>query len=223
MAAFSDLIYKPLPDGIYKRIIEDFGCADLRNGPWISGGSVRKVWFDLPWIEQDIDYFFRSKVAFDGFVDKINKRYGNSDDLSIFNTEPSPLKTPYMTCYSTDNANTYTFEQFSLVDEIVNLDQRFKMQAIKKYFPESLDELFGTFDFNVCQFAADGKMMVATRAAVEDCEAGRLDMVPNTTRKANVVRIAKYCAYGFSPVDSLMETALQSMANDEPLVMADDY
>lgn len=228
MEAGSELVYKPLPDGIYKQIIQHFGRVDLQNGSWISGGSVRKAWFDLDWMDQDVDYFFNERASFDRFVNDVNHRYHDvTQDVTISPFDVTKKSSTYMTCYSTENANTYTFERFGLIDdkgvEIANLEMRYKMQCIRKYFPSSLQELFGSFDFTACQFATDGKMMVATRAAVEDCEAERLEMVPGTPRKPNVVRIAKYCAYGFAPADSLMESVLRSMANDDPLVMTDEY
>jgi hypothetical protein len=225
MADRSELIYRPLPEGVYKQIIRKFGNVDLSYGGWISGGSVRKVWFDLPWMDQDVDYFFCSKTAFDQFTGGISKEYDNNDQRDVVSVlcEPMLQKRPFMTCYSTDNAHTYTFEQFGLSDQQATLELRFKMQAIKKYFPSSLAELFGSFDFTVCQFATDGRMMVATRAAVEDCELRKLMMVPNTPRKISVLRLAKYCAYGFDPDDAMMESALAAMANDEPLGEIDEY
>lgn len=231
MAATSELIQKAVPDGVYKKLIEHFGSVDLENGGWISGGSVRKIWYDLPWMEQDIDYFFDSPTAFDSFSKKIQVMYDHPQDISVAENPWSSLatkQTPYMSCYSTNNANTYTFEQFDLsMDDSGNqsaiLEMRIKIQAIKKYFPATLEDLFTSFDFTVCQFATDGKTMVATRSAVEDCESGRLAMVPNTVRKMNLVRVAKYCAYGFSPSDELMEMVLKAISNDEPMVIDDDY
>lgn len=231
MAVASDLICKPLPEGTYKQIIGHLGGVDLERGAWISGGSVRKVWFDLPWMDQDVDYFFQSREAFDLFTSGINRQYESTNDyVSVmdFNSlEPIKRSSTYMSCYSTDNAYTYTFERFGLLDEagkeIANLEMRFKLQAIRKYFPTSLAELFGSFDFTVCQFATDGKTMVATRSAVEDCESGIMRMIPNTPRKVSALRIAKYGAYGFAPEDGLMEEAMRAMANDEPLGAIDDY
>ena len=227
MAEASELVYKTVPDGLYKNLISQFGGVDLDNGGWISGGSVRKVWFDLPWAEQDVDYFFNSRQGFVGFVKGISDRYENRQTSMPFDIDAPVKKSTYMTCYSTDNANTYTFEQFNLADQAVtdsaDTELRIKLQTIKKYFPASLRELFSSFDFTVCQFATDGKMMVATRSAVDDCESGRLVMVPESPRKLNVVRMAKYCAYGFSPTDDMMETAINSLANNEALEMVDDY
>lgn len=229
MADRSDLIYRPVPEGIYKEIItKHFADVDLKNGAWISGGSVRKVWFNLPWMDQDVDYFFPSRAAFDLFVNKINLKFDvSNNNAGVFDFSEVTRKSPHMTCYSTDNANTYTFEQFNLIDQdgkdTANLEFRFKLQAIKKYFPTSVEELFGSFDFTVCQFATDGRMMVATKAAVEDCEANRMSMIPSTPRKISILRMAKYCAYGFTPDDSLMEHAINSMANNEPLGELDEY
>lgn len=231
MAGSSELVYKPLPDGTYKQIIQHFGRVNLEEGSWISGGSVRKVWFDLPWMDQDVDYFFNSRAAFDDMTSEISRRYENSVGsvslLGYNDLDPIKKSSTHMSCYSTDNANTYTFERFGLIDasgkETANLEMRFKMQAIKKYFPSSLEELFGTFDFTVCQFATDGNTMVATRSALEDCEHNRLTMVPDTTRRISVLRLAKYSAYGFNPNDDLMKGAISAMANDEPLGELDEY
>jgi hypothetical protein len=58
---------------------------------------------------------------------------------------------------------------------------------------------------------------------LEDCDSRKLFMVPDTPRKISVLRLAKYCAYGFDPDDSLMESAMSAMANDEPLGEIDEY
>ncbi len=224
MVENSELIYKPITDKTYRRLIARYvSNCNFNTGAWIAGGSVRKVWFDLPWEHQDIDMFFSSQTQFELMQTELTEK------LPSDNTATEPLfldlnfnniavKTARYSEYETDNAVTYTIYTDSEFDH-----QMFKIQAIKRYFPSNINELFQSFDFTVTQFATDGKIMVTTRQALKDCEERRLQMIKGTSRPINALRTIKYSAYGFEPVDDLMREVVTSLANGDEVMIADDY
>lgn len=224
MADDSELVYKPITNETYRRLIERFvPDCNFKTGFWIAGGSVRKVWFDLPWEDQDIDLFFASETQFQltktNLVGKLPKSEPVSLSLFDFNvTEALPVKMSSVSEYETANAVTYTVYTDSEFDH-----KPFKIQAIKRYFVNNINELFDSFDFTVTQFATDGKIMVTTRQALQDCEQKRLQMIPETSRPINALRTIKYTAYGFEPVDELMRDVVSALANGDEVMIADDY
>lgn len=242
MEVLSELVYKTLDDRKLRAVIDTLGHTDFMSGGWIAGGAARKAWYNLDWSDQDVDYFFANEQQYQSFNESIeskSKKYEvefgipSTIDNGIWSgahtatttaVELKPIKS--VTCYSTDNANTYTFSDIELAAgtyDITDDTHSLKIQAIKKYYPSSLRELFATFDFTVCQFATDGKILVATKAAIEDCDLNRLVMVPDTPRKATALRILKYATYGFNPSDNMMSDALNRLVNNEEDMINDQY
>jgi hypothetical protein len=223
MADVSELVYKPITDKTYRRLIKQFiPHCNFKTGAWVAGGSVRKVWFDLPWESQDIDLFFANQDQFDQLKTHLSK-IPITDNTAIFDLDLNfqsiaPLKSTNLAEYETNNAVTYTVYTDKEFDH-----KPFKIQAIKRYFVNNINELFQSFDFTVTQFATDGKIMVTTRQALKDCEEKRLQMIEGTARSINALRTIKYTAYGFEPVDALMEQVITALSNGEEVMIADDY
>lgn len=170
-----EYVSRQVEDSFFSKIVSKY--SSFSNGPWVAGGSVRKLWFDKPWCDQDIDFFFSSIQQFDEFCSMITKNVSSH------------------TTHNTSNAITYIVE----ID-----DKKIKIQAIKKMFYPSYHSLLANFDFNLTQFVTDGKTMLATTSAIQDC----LDNMirPNTAFNKTPVlrRVLKYSAYGFDPDPQLL-------------------
>lgn len=221
MVVDSDLIIRRLPDNGLGDLIRMFDECDLERGSWVAGGCVRKAWFDLPWKDQDVDFFFPSLDRFRAFKESIKQRFeveSNDFSTSLLSDLASIAsrmvkRKPSVELFSTDNADTWSHRG----------DDAWKVQAIRKEFPSSIRELFDGFDFTVCQFATDGKVMVATEAAVRDCEKGVFNMINGKNKVLTIPRIAKYSAYGFSPSDDIMVRMIDSFQNGIPMGEWDGY
>lgn len=87
-----------------------------------------------------------------------------------------------------------------------------KVQIIKRKFYKDLGELFGDFDFSVCQVATDGKRIAYTQTALEDINAGvlRLAQVGRVSKLTVVGRMIKYINHGFLPEPGLFTTITES-------------
>lgn len=225
MAEDSELLYKTITDEKYKRLIRKYITkCDFNTGAWIAGGSVRKVWFDLPWEHQDIDLFFANETQFEQMKQHLTKTVPTDAtvefnlDLNLGGGMNLIAQKANLTEFETGNAVTYTVYTDKEFDH-----QMYKIQAIKRYFPSNIKELFQSFDFTVTQFATDGNVMVTTRQALKDCEDKRLQMIEGTTRPVNGLRTIKYTAYGFEPVDELMRELVTALATGDEVMIADDY
>ena len=210
----------PVTDSKFKDILAKYVNCNLHGGAWVAGGSVRKLWFGLPWSDQDIDVFFANVEQFQMFADSMNTHTESTNATVPFSFDfnnVSLLAKPASAAYETTNAITYTLSDDTLSDKL------FKIQAIKRYFVQDIQELFSSFDFTVTQVVTDGNIIVPTREALDDCENHRLRMITDTTRQFSVLRMTKYTAYGFEPDDDLMKQAVTALANNEAVMIEDDY
>lgn len=218
MAENSKLITKPVNNTKYAKHIRKHAKLSMSGGPWVAGGSVRKVWFNESWEHQDVDFFFSNAIQLNRFVDNIKKLYSSKkeklfhDLLAItldFNQHVTLL------VHETDNAISWTIEHQAK-------NKFYKVQAIKKFFPQTVEDLFATFDLTVAQFATDGYQMIASPSAIEDCNS-KIIRATSSDHQPSISRILKYTAYGFTPPDDMMQNVLQRLVKGETVGINDDY
>lgn len=180
------MISKPVTDDDFRDLIE-WACC-MESGPWVAGGSVRKVWLGKPWRSQDVDFFFRDQDQFDRIV-SILPALG--DDYRIY--------------YDSNNAVTYKIQLRSGEDV--------KVQAIRKNFYPDAMSLLADFDFNISQFVSDGVQMFTTEASLEDIKSNRLRLNISSKKQLNPLRVLKHVAYGFEPDPELFIEAAKNITS----------
>ena len=185
------------------------GPSDLSCGPWIAGGCARRLWFGQPWIDNDVDVFFRSQSDFARSRDRL---------VAIPRTEAS--SSPYITdavfSIETANASTHTVRIGKAWPYNANV------QLIKTAWHPSVTDLFDYFDFTVCRFATDGITIVADRQAIDDCESMVLRRGENTKQRLSCRRVVKYSIYGFNPAPEVMSELLCQYHNQKLTETGDD-
>ncbi|NDB85069.1 MAG: hypothetical protein EB127_20565 [Alphaproteobacteria bacterium] len=151
------------------------------NGPWIAGGSLHRTYRKLPLTNADVDVFFKNKEQFEKFVTAISLTSlfsGNTIESTIYSEWHCTLTIKYM-------------------------DVDWKIQCVTfKYF-DNIEELFKSFDINVCRIAYDG-----TNVVYED---GILNQINNNKLKFNegsiyypsvtLKRLVKYVKMGYDIED----------------------
>lgn len=173
------MIQQPVQDSFYSKIVSE--RTNLETGPWVAGGSVRKVWFNKPWQNQDIDFFFANEQQLNKFCETASE---------------NNVKRPHVT----SNAISYTVEVKSSIVQ----SQVIKLQAIRKRFYLSYEEIINDFDINLCQFVTDGRIMLTTEQAIADCQDNMIRANPLFNKSIKPQRILKYSAYGFDPDPQLL-------------------
>lgn len=181
----------PVQDKLYSEILS--GVCSLENGPWVAGGSARKVWQGKSWIKEDVDFFFRDEQQFQEFNALLNS---------------GKFVTKYGYDHATNNAVTSTVRHPSS-------NELFKIQAVKKNWHKSYRELVDGFDFHISQFVSDGKVVIGTENAIVDCNTKQFTWNKNSLSQLKPLRVLKYMAYGFDPDHDMLKKAIKLSANGE--------
>jgi hypothetical protein len=173
---------------------------DLNKGPWIAGGSARKLYSGLNWEKGDIDIFFSSKEQHDEWVNQfssIRKAKKFIDEL----TWHQYLCPPYL-INTSDSAKTWGYRV---------ADYYYKIQTVHNDFYESIEKIFAKFDFHACMFVATEDLIITTDEALESVRTNTITKI-NHYRKDNFVqRIVKYHSHGFNIAPLLMKKALTEL------------
>lgn len=151
------------------------------NGPWIAGGCLHRTYRKLPLENADVDVFFKNKEQFEQFVAAIS----------------------ITSLFSGYTIESTIYSEWHCTLTIKYMDVDWKIQCVTfKYF-DNIEELFKSFDINVCRIAYDG-----TNVVYED---GILDNIKNNKLKFNegsiyypsvtLKRLVKYVKMGYDVED----------------------
>lgn len=221
---------KPVFDIMFREFVKNLPPLNLETGPWIVGGSARKLWFDIPWGYPcgDVDVFFSGDAQRLEWVKQFEKMnvtkkklsLNSSNDLSLLEILSDSM--PYLEAKmrqsarkveETPNAETWHFD-------LENSSE--KLQFIKCRYGNTFLDIWKNFDFSACLFATDGKEIVSTNFAVEDCASKTLRILNGKNADSLPIRVMKYMAHGFSVSDNniILEIADSLI---EGKVQWDDY
>jgi len=226
-----NIVIEPMHDKNFISFINKIGKFDIHAGPWIAGGSVRKVWQGLDWRHQDVDVFFRSKEQIEEFkhnLAKLSKRNSeyveytvNYEERSITSYLPKLSNTNDIAVeihFTSDNAITFSVTEFNGIDTLT-----YKLQIITKTLYNHYTEVINTFDFTICQFLTDGKHIYTYQNAIDDCKSKHINMVTDSNRETTPIRILKYMAYGFTLDDLKFFDLIEQLTVSNSLGIVDDY
>jgi hypothetical protein len=160
--------------------------ACTENGPWIAGGSLHRTYRKLPLTNADVDVFFKNKEQFEKFV----------YDLSV-----SSVTAGY-------NIESTIYSEWHCTLTIKYMDVDWKIQCVTfKYF-DNIEELFKSFDINVCRIAYDGTNVVYEGNVLNEINNNKLKFnegsiyYPSVTLK----RLVKYVKMGYDIEDVDLKT-----------------
>lgn len=172
---------------------EEFGDTDFaralkrlpstsKEGPWVAGGSVRRLISGLPQ-ESDFDFFFKDQAQFEAFCEDLKGRGARQTAENDFNIT---FMLPAVSAKPVDQ------------DEFEAAGPELKVQAIRIAFYESLDAVIGSFDFSICQCGYDGSNLHVGQWTLWDVAKKRLVPEQITYGTSTVRRIIKYTRQGFT-------------------------
>ena len=174
--------FKALADSIMINLLEEIGIkTNIETGPWISGGTARRLWFGEKWTNADIDLFFHDEASFSLA----------SSNLYLYSMAHGS-ELPHIT----KNAVTYKFQY---------KEQELKIQCINKKYHRDILDVWESFDYTVCCFALADNILMASQSALDDCTAKILRLIPNSSRGVDGRRVTKYGIYGFKPTRQILE------------------
>ena len=156
------------------------------NGPWIAGGCLHRTYRKLPLTNADIDVFFKNKEQFEQFVSAISL-------TSLFSG------------YTIEST---IYSEWHCTLTIKYMDVDWKIQCVTfKYF-DNIEELFKSFDINVCRIAYDGTNVVCGENVLNEINSNKLKFnegsiyYPSVTLK----RLVKYVKMGYDVEDVDLKT-----------------
>ena len=195
----------------FRALLNMLPPLDLAHGPWVAGGSVRKVHQGFGWEAGDIDVFFANEAQRTSwrknFVQKLDLNTWRPASPYLVTGPESDWAHHYM---STDNAETWRLNISSL-----DIDgNQTSLQFIKSRYANSVQHLWNNFDLSVTEFATDGRYIVASDRAIEDINLNKITVTNPTNTKTLALRVFKYMTHGFNASDELIIQAAHQLAED---------
>lgn len=193
----------PIPDPSSFPVITDFTCKqfatllglNMHTGPWLAGGSVRKMITDVPIGASDFDFWFPDADKWASAVKYISNSFIG---VSIL--------------YSSANAVTFAVGPNNV-----------KMQLISRNFYNSPEQLISEFDFTCCQLATDGNAVLYGEQTAEDLASNTLRLVsPKRLHPGLLKRVIKYRSYGFTLDRDSYQVIVENI-NDIAESLSDEY
>lgn len=164
------------------------------NGPWVAGGSVRRLVMDLPQ-ESDFDFFFASPDQFSTFEKALKEKGGIKEYENEFNI-------------------TY---RIPAEDKLPQL----KIQLIRISYQSSIENVLNEFDFSLCKCGYDGVDLFFGDYTLFDL--GRRHLIPEKISfgVSSLRRMIKYIKQGYTICSGGMAEFLTQIANDPKKINAD--
>lgn len=176
-----------------------------KNGPWVAGGSVRRLIANLPQ-DSDFDFFFADQSQFDAFVEGMKKRGGkvvNENDFNITFRLPAKEAKPVGE------------------DEFEPSGPELKVQAIRLSFFATLKETIEGFDFSICKFGFDGQNLVCGEWSLFDLANKKLVPDRISFGTSTLRRIIKYTKQGYTICGGGLASILQQVVDDPSIIQSD--
>lgn len=175
------------------------------SGPWIGGGSVRRLIAGLPQ-DSDFDFFFADQEQFDAFCKDMKKRGAeiqHENDFNITFLLPKAKAKPIGD------------------DEFTVAGPELKVQAIRLRFHPTLAETLEGFDFSLCKFGYDGTSLVCGDYSLFDLASKRLVPDRISFGTSTLRRIIKYTKQGYTICSGGLASILQQVVDDPSIIQAE--
>lgn len=194
---------------------------NLVQGPWITGGSARKLYDQSDWCKGDVDVFFSSAIQRSAWLAEFDRTWNYTNwrkcdqepsftfskmtDILELRLQPQVPKLVPQATIKMETENAITFDlHYRLPDH--TSAPTVKLQIIKVRQAASLQDLWQEFDFDVCCFAADAQYVMCTPEAKQNADHKLLSLNASASNKNLPLRLIKYVSQGFdAPPDQLLE------------------
>lgn len=164
------------------------------SGPWVAGGSVRRLIVGLPQ-DSDFDFFFACQEQFDAFCADMEGRGAKR---------------------ATENDYNITF--------LLPKDEagpELKVQAIRLSFEITLSATIAAFDFSLCKFGFDGDKLHCGQWSLFDLASKRLVPDRISYGTSTLRRIIKYTRQGYTICAGGLANILQQVADNPSIIQSE--
>jgi hypothetical protein len=157
---------------------------------WLAGGAVRRTLINQK-LESDIDLFFKSKEAFDNYLQQLKDKFEVAKEVK-------------------NDHNVQLVVRFTDKEE-------WTIQLITVAYYDSLEKVLDSFDFTICQFGTDGENLVCGDHALWDLARMRLAVHHLVFPAASIRRMIKYTNQGFYACQGCIQTIVNFIADNSEL------
>lgn len=212
----------------FAHLVQMLPPVDVEQGPWIAGGCARKLYDKSDWTKGDVDVFFVNDAQRLAWLTELDKTWNYTySKVRLF--EPTGLdvmfgdhgkypagskKTYPQASLIMETDNACTFEMFYQMPGETDV-KNCKLQVIKARYSNSLQDLWKTFDFNLCCFAADAIKVYADPVALADVELNQITPRHDAHSRNLPLRVLKHFSQGYHVSDQLLLKAVRQIADKE--------
>ena len=153
------------------------------DGPWIAGGALHRTYRKLSLSDSDVDVFFKNKEQLDKYLFELN-----ANDLTS----------------GTYTVKSYVVSEWHHTVVLSYMDTDWKIQCISfKYF-DTIEDLFRSFDINVCRIAYDGNDVILEENVLNQIQNNNLKFNASSIYYPSVTlkRLVKYIKMGYNIEDT---------------------
>lgn len=153
------------------------------EGPWLSGGSLHRTYRGISIENADLDFYFQDEKQLNCFLANVNKQAIDAKKYITKSYEVSKW-------------------HHSVTINYMNID--WKIQCISFLYFKSIEEMFNSFDINVCSLAYDGTNVHFAENVISDIKNNRLKFNDDAINYPNVTlkRLVKYLKMGYDVDES---------------------
>mgnify|MGYP006272325901 CR=1 FL=1 len=223
---------KLITDAKWAYVLNHLPPVDLVNGPWIAGGSARRLWMDQNWCLGDIDVFFPDDLSRHMWQKKLYECWKLVDDTSSCATRDDTFYPMVDLLRSAVSETPKPKGRYRWLDIVMDTDnattlklqwsqgpgqphENVVLQLIKARYSNTILDLWKDFDFTISCFAASANQVWALESAVQDANNNQIQ-INNADQKQNLaLRLVKHHAQGFKIDDQLLLEAVDLIARGE--------
>lgn len=188
-------------------VLRNFIRPHWENGPWVAGGSIRRLLLGDDPLAADVDVFFANEAQKEQFLLTMETSGATVKKITRTNTT---LEIMVPVLKYVDDLGEAVYENVKVT-----------LQAIHFAYYESPEAVIDSFDFTICQFITDGEKLAIGKYSLWDLCRKRLAINKVSLAVSTVHRLVKYSKQGFYACPGTIGDILHAVANDSSLIRLD--
>jgi len=181
-------IHSGIDNTAFCKYLKDVIKPNWDQGPWVAGGSIRRLITGKDPLESDIDVFFQSKEQKEAWVERILKE--------------NPQAT-----YKNNEYNT-----------TIRLPDGKVLQAVHVQYYVDAYQVISLFDFTICQLVTDGEELAMGQFTLWDIARKRLALNVLQHPVSTMRRMIKYTQQGYYACPGMMIDFLRRVAANPNMI-----
>lgn len=187
---------------LFQEVLEKVIQPNWKQGPWVAGGSIRRLFSGQDPLGSDIDVFFASQEQYMEFILRIER------EAKVLKKEIRPHNTTLQIEWQPWSGST--------IDPASALT--LTIQAIHIDFFTDPASVIDFFDFTICQYITDGETLMVGPYTLYDTARKRLVLHNVHHAVSTTRRLLKYGNQGFYACGGTIADLLQRVAADPNVI-----